>query len=83
MGRRAAQYLDLFNARAPTLQVSRPQRRDRDCLDVKWRKPVAVLINEGTRSGKEVLAYGFREYGIGRADRHTAPKARCSPRPRS
>jgi carboxyl-terminal processing protease len=34
-------------------------------LDVKWRKPVAALINEGTRSGKEVLAYGFKRYGLG------------------
>ena len=34
-------------------------------VDVKWRKPVAALINGGTRSGKEVLAYGFREYRLG------------------
>ena len=34
-------------------------------VDVKWRKPVAALINEGTRSGKEVLAYGFKEYRLG------------------
>jgi len=33
--------------------------------DVKWRKPVAMLVNRGTRSGKEVLAYGFKTYGIG------------------
>jgi len=58
------QYLDLFNPRAPTMQV-----KDRDgetgLVDVKWRKPVAMLINQGTRSGKEVLAYGFKEYGLG------------------
>ena len=33
--------------------------------DVKWRKPVAMLVNGGTRSGKEVLAYGFRKYRLG------------------
>ena len=58
------QYLDLFNPRAPTMQI-----KDRNgatgFVDVKWRKPVAMLINEGTRSGKEVLAYGFKEYGLG------------------
>ena len=58
------QYLDLFNPRAPTMQV-----KDRNgatgFVDVKWRKPVAMLINEGTRSGKEVLAYGFKQYRIG------------------
>ena len=32
---------------------------------MKWRKPVAALINGGTRSGKEVLAYGFKEYRLG------------------
>jgi carboxyl-terminal processing protease len=58
------QYLDLFNPRAPTMQV---KGRDGETgfVDVKWRKPVAALINEGTRSGKEVLAYGFKEYRLG------------------
>ena len=32
---------------------------------VKWRKPVAMLVNGGTRSGKEVLAYGFKKYRLG------------------
>ena len=34
-------------------------------FNVKWRKPVAMLVNGGTRSGKEVLAYGFKKYQIG------------------
>jgi C-terminal processing protease CtpA/Prc len=58
------QYLDLFNPRAPTIQV-RDRNGEIGLVDVKWRKPVAMLINEGTRSGKEVLAYGFKEYGLG------------------
>jgi carboxyl-terminal processing protease len=33
--------------------------------NVKWRKPVAMLVNRGTRSGKEILAYGFKKYGMG------------------
>jgi carboxyl-terminal processing protease len=57
-------YLDLFNPRSPTMTVT---RRDGETglVGVKWRKPVAALINGGTRSGKEVLAYGFREYRLG------------------
>ena len=57
-------YLDLFNPRSPTLQVA---ERDGETgvVGAKWRKPVAALINGGTRSGKEVLAYGFKEYGLG------------------
>jgi carboxyl-terminal processing protease len=31
----------------------------------RWRKPVAMLINSGTRSGKEVLAHGFKKNGFG------------------
>jgi carboxyl-terminal processing protease len=58
------EYLDLFNPRAPTMQV-RARNGETGLVDVKWRKPVAMLINGGTRSGKEVLAYGFKEYRIG------------------
>jgi carboxyl-terminal processing protease len=38
---------------------------DQDVMNVKWRKPVALLINGGSRSGKEVLAYGFKKYHVG------------------
>ena len=58
------QYLDLFNLRAPTLQMT-DRSGETGLVDVKWRKPVAMLINGGTRSGKEVLAYGFKKYGLG------------------
>jgi carboxyl-terminal processing protease len=57
-------YLDLFNARAPTMQVR--DRNGRAWLDnVKWRRPAAMLVNERSRSGKEVLAYGFEKYRLG------------------
>ena len=58
------QYLDLFNPRAPTMQL-KDRNGETDFVDVKWRRPVAMLINQGTRSGKEVLAYGFKEYRLG------------------
>jgi C-terminal processing protease CtpA/Prc len=55
------QYLDLFNPNAPTMQMT-----DRSgCIrieDVKWRKPVVMLVNRGTRSGKEAFAFGFKQY---------------------
>ncbi|MCW2239075.1 S41 family peptidase [Azospirillum canadense] len=58
------EYLDLFNVRAPTMQVT--DRNGRSAfVAVRWRKPVAMLINGGTRSGKEVLAYGFKKYRLG------------------
>ncbi|MFO1026850.1 MAG: S41 family peptidase [Acetobacteraceae bacterium] len=58
------EYLDLFNTRAPTMQLT-DRNGARGFENVKWRKPVAMLINEGTRSGKEILAYGFKKYQIG------------------
>jgi carboxyl-terminal processing protease len=58
------EYLDLFNARAPTMQVT-DRSGNSEFVNVKWRKPVAMLINGGTRSGKEVLAYGFKKYQLG------------------
>jgi len=58
------EYLDLFNARAPTMQII-DRSGASEFEDVKWRKPVAMLVNGGTRSGKEVLAFGFKKYRLG------------------
>jgi carboxyl-terminal processing protease len=58
------QYLDLFNSHAPTMQM-KDRRGHIGFVDVKWRKPVVMLINGGTRSGKEVLAFGFKQYRLG------------------
>lgn len=58
------EYLDLFNARAPTVQVT-GRSGTGEFVNVKWRKPVAMLINGRTRSGKEVLACGFKKYQLG------------------
>jgi len=58
------EYLDLFNPRAPTMQVT--DRNGAHAFEnVKWRRPVAMLVNGGTRSGKEILAYGFKKYRLG------------------
>jgi carboxyl-terminal processing protease len=57
-------YLDLFDSREPTMTLT-DQRGRMQVLNAKWRKPVAVLIDGGTRSGKEILAYGFKKYRLG------------------
>jgi hypothetical protein len=51
-------------------------------VNVKWRKPVAMLVNGGTRSGKEVLAYGFKKYRLGELI-GTRTEGRSWPPPRS
>lgn len=58
-------YLDIFNPRSPTMTWT-DRTGERDIVNGRWRKPVVLLINEGTRSGKEVLAYGFKKYGYGK-----------------
>jgi carboxyl-terminal processing protease len=57
-------YLDIFNARSPTMTLTE-RNAEQSIVNGRWRKPVVLLINEGTRSGKEVLAYGFKKYGLG------------------
>jgi carboxyl-terminal processing protease len=59
-----AHYLDLFSGASPTVTMV---ERDGDTAiaNVKWRKPVVLLVNHGTRSGKEILTYGFKKYGLG------------------
>jgi carboxyl-terminal processing protease len=57
-------YLDIFNVRSPTMTLTK-RSGEQDIVNGKWRKPVVLLIKEGTRSGKEVLAYGFKKYGLG------------------
>jgi carboxyl-terminal processing protease len=57
------EYLDIFNARAPTMTFN--GRGGTETMNARWRKPVILIINGGTRSGKEILAYGFKKYSYG------------------
>jgi carboxyl-terminal processing protease len=57
-------YLNIFTDKVPLLtEISRNGTRTK--LDFQWRKPVVMVVNNGTRSGKEILAYGFKQYRIG------------------
>ncbi len=64
-GGASAAYLNVFNKQVPFYT-----RIDRDgsehVWDGQWRKPVVMLINGGVRSGKEILAYGFKKYKLGK-----------------
>ncbi|MCP3980296.1 MAG: trypsin-like serine protease [bacterium] len=63
-GGASPRYLNLFNPNVPVLQ-SRARGAEWGTHDTQWRKPVVLLVNGGTRSGKEVLAHGFRTLDIG------------------
>ncbi|MBD1902407.1 S41 family peptidase [Trichocoleus sp. DQ-A3] len=58
-------YLSIFSEKVPVL-TQIPRDGIKTTLDYQWRKPVVMLVNKGTRSGKEILAYGFEQYGIGK-----------------
>ncbi len=57
-------YLNLFNQRVPVLE-SRGRGESFRVFDRQWRKPVVLLVNERTTSGKEIFAYGFQKHGLG------------------
>jgi carboxyl-terminal processing protease len=57
-------YLDIF-APGPTMTMDGRRDRDDHIFNAKWRRPAVALVNGGTRSGKEVLTYGFKKYGYG------------------
>ncbi len=57
-------YLNLFHRRVPVMTML-PRGAEPRTFDPQWRKPVVLLVDGSARSGKEILAYGFRKYGIG------------------
>ncbi|ESA36888.1 peptidase s41 [Leptolyngbya sp. Heron Island J] len=56
--------LNLYTARGPSL-TSVGRDRTRVTHHSQWKKPVVMVVNDGSRSAKEVLAYGFQQYDIG------------------
>jgi carboxyl-terminal processing protease len=58
------QFVNLFNRTPAALaQVDRHGRRS--TFDPQWRKPVAILVNGGSTSGKEVVAHSVRKHKLG------------------
>jgi carboxyl-terminal processing protease len=58
-------YLNLFNCRLPIMTGR--SRDGRESSDARcWSKPVVLLVDGRSRSGKELFAYGFRKYGYGK-----------------
>ena len=58
-------YLNIFHKNVPVITQT---NRDGTITvtDYQWRKPVVMLVNEGTHGGDEVIAYGFKKYGLGK-----------------
>jgi carboxyl-terminal processing protease len=57
-------FVNLFSRTPPVLtQIGRDGQVRR--LDSQWRKPLVVLTNGGTRSGKEVVAHSIKKHRLG------------------
>ena len=57
-------YMDIYNPTIPNMVLT---RRDGTVTTFYpgWHKPVAMLIDGGSRSGKEVIAYAFKKHHVG------------------
>ncbi|MGH2414850.1 MAG: S41 family peptidase, partial [Microcystaceae cyanobacterium] len=56
--------LNLYTARNLSItNISRDGQRY--TLNSVWDKPTVLLVNGGSRSSKEILAFGFQQYDIG------------------
>ena len=57
-------YLHTFTGESPNLRMTRRNRKPVN-INFQWKKPVVLLVNQGSRSGKEILAFGFKQHNIG------------------
>ena len=63
-GGASASYLNIYTPRNIRLTGTARNRKS-STSGSAWSQPVVMLINEESRSGKEILAYGFRKHRIG------------------
>jgi carboxyl-terminal processing protease len=57
-------YLNIFTGEGPNFtSISRNGKRFE--VNPQWKKPVVLLINQGSRSSKEIVAHGFKSLKIG------------------
>jgi carboxyl-terminal processing protease len=58
-------YLNIFNDRVPVL-IQKLRNGQASSYDPQWRKPAVLLVNEDTRSGKELFTFGFKKFNYGK-----------------
>jgi carboxyl-terminal processing protease len=63
-GGASPEHLKVFTANIPVLKMIDREGKER-IFNPRWDKPVAMLVNGSVRSGKELLAFGFKKYKLG------------------
>ncbi len=58
-------YLNIFTAQEGPTVTSVSRLGKRYTYISQWKKPVVMVINQGSRSSKEILAFGFQQHKIG------------------
>ena len=58
-------YLNIFTAKVGPTVTSVSRQGKRYTYISQWKKPVVMVINQGSRSSKEILAFGFQQHKIG------------------
>lgn len=57
-------YLETFQ-KLPNLRLRQRGQSFQEIGSGHWGRPVVMVVNERSRSGKEILAYGFQSLGLG------------------
>lgn len=57
-------FLNMFNRNVPATEFL-DRKGSPMSVDRQWRKPAVLIVDEGSRSGKEIVADGFQRYGLG------------------
>ena len=58
-----ADAADIFVGRAPLVEMTDREGEER-IANARWRKPLVGIIDEGSRSGIEILAHGLQRAGV-------------------
>lgn len=64
-GGASPEYLSLFDPRMPAVRTA-PRDGEPFTWSPSWTRPVTLLVDGGSRSGKEIIAYAFRKHAIGK-----------------
>jgi carboxyl-terminal processing protease len=58
-----ADAADIFVGRSPLVELT-DRNGDEEIANARWKKPLVGIIDEGTRSAMEILAYGLKQAGV-------------------